>query len=249
MVAFGELLVRLSPFGNERIVQASSFDVRYTGAEANVAVALSCLGLSCTLATKVPEGELGQPCINYLRQFGVDTSHVRRGNGRLGILYLETGAGPRASKVLYDRADSVFARSQASDYDWATMLRGADWLHFSGTAPIGGPGVAAALEEGLLVARRLGVTVSCDLNYRSKLWSTEDAGVALAKLMPYVDVLTGSGEDAARVFAIPLGPGDVGDDGLSATGHRRVAASLAERFGLTRVAGSIRRSSSPTDTI
>jgi 2-dehydro-3-deoxygluconokinase len=245
VVAFGELLLRLSPHGHTRIVQAEAFEARYTGAEANVAVALSCFGLGCSVVSKVPEGELGQACVNYVRRFGVDTSHVRRGGERLGTLYLETGAAPRATKVVYDRAGSAFALSRPSDYDWTAILDGKQWLHFSGTAPSGGAGVAEALRCGVRMARNLGMTVSCDLNYRSKLWGAEEAGAALAPLMPFVDVLTGSGEDAARVFGISPRPGDLDSDGLTLDGHRYVAAVLTERFGIARVAGTLRRPTSP----
>jgi 2-dehydro-3-deoxygluconokinase len=244
MVAFGELLLRLTPLGHDRILQASSFDVRYTGAEANVAVSLSCFGLTCFVVSKVPEGELGQACVNYFRRFGVNTDHVRRGGDRMGTLYVEMAPLPRATKVIYDRAGSAFACSRPSDYDWPRILTRKEWLHFSGTAPTGGPWVASALEEGLRVAQRLGVTVSCDLNYRSKLWSTQEAGAAMRRMMPYIDVLTGCGEDAARVFDVALSSSEFDEHGLSLSGHHHLAEVLTERFGLSHVAGTRRATSS-----
>jgi 2-dehydro-3-deoxygluconokinase len=240
VVTFGELLLRLAAPGHARILQAESFGARYTGAEANVAVALACLGVECSVVSRVPSGDLGQACVNYIRRFGVDTADVRRGGSRLGLLYLETGAPPRASRVIYDRAGSGFATSTPSDYDWPAILEDAAWLHFSGTAPSGGDGVAAALAEGLAVARSRRVRVSCDLNFRSQLWSAEQARETLAPLMPYVDVLTGSGEDAAHVFRIPMAAGHVGATGVSLDGHRHIAAQLAERFGINEVAAMLR---------
>lgn len=240
VVAFGELLLRLETPGHARIVQAESFTARYTGAEANVAVALAGLGLDCSVVSTVPDNEVGQACINYLRRFGVRTTHVGRGGPRLGLLYLETGAAPRPTRVVYDRAGSSFAGSTPADYDWTAILDGADWLHFSGTAPSGGAGVAAALGEGVALARSLGVRVSCDLNFRAKLWSEEEAGAALAKLMPSVDVLTGAGEDAARVFGIALEERHLGEHGLNLEGLEHVARTLWERFGVSHIAGVLR---------
>jgi 2-dehydro-3-deoxygluconokinase len=249
VVAFGELLLRLAPPGATRIVQAESFEARYTGAEANVAVALTCFGLSCVVVSKVPADELGQACVNYVRRFGVDTTQVRRGGERLGTLYLETGVEPRSTKIIYDRLGSAFARSQPEEYDWDEILHDARWLHFSGTAPASGAGVAVALERGLRTARDLGVTVSCDINYRAKLSGAAEAGRTLARLMPYVEVLTGSGEDAARVFAIPAKFGGVDDDEPGVEGHARVAQALAERFGVACTAGTLRHQSTDSTAI
>lgn len=244
VVAFGELLLRLSPTGTARIVQAESFDARYTGAEANVAVALTGFGWRTSLISKVPVGALGQACVNYLRRFGVATDHVLRGGDRLGTLYVETGVGVRGSVVTYDRALSSFATSTPREYDWRSILQDACWLHFSGTAPAVGPGVAAALGEGLAVARELGVTVSCDVNYRSKIWSYSEAGETMSRMLHDVDVLTGSGEDAARVFGIDLGEREIDADGLTLAGHQHVASALAKRFQLRAVAGTRRERAS-----
>ncbi len=243
VVAFGELLLRFTSPGSSRLVQAETFDARYTGAEANLAVALTCFGLSCAVVSKVPANELGQACVNYVRRFGVDTTHVRRGGERLGTLYVEPGVAPRSTKIIYDRLGSAFALSEPEEYDWDEILHDAQWLHFSGTAPACGAGVATALERGLRQARQLGVKVSCDLNYRAKLLGAEEAGRTLERLMPHVDLLTGSGEDAARVFAIPASFGDPGDQERGAEGHAVVAQALAERFGITRTAGTLRHES------
>jgi 2-dehydro-3-deoxygluconokinase len=242
MIAFGEVLLRLSPPGVERFRQAHTFDVRYSGAEANVAVSLVNFGLSAYAVTMVPPNEVGQACLDHLRRFGVNTDHVSLGGDRLGIYYLETGASQRPSKVIYDRSHSSFAESGPKDYDWDKILRDKDWLHFSGTAPALGSGVVSALEEGLSTARKLGVTVSCDLNYRAKLWSPEQAGRVMSRLMPSVDLLLGNEEDAEKVFGIRADGSDVSGGKLDLDAHKAVAAQLADRFGCRYVATTLRES-------
>jgi 2-dehydro-3-deoxygluconokinase len=234
-VGFGELMLRLDPVGARRIRQADQFEVRFTGAEANVAVSLAGFGVAASVVSKVPDTDLGLACVDSIRRFGVNTDHVRRGGPRLGLLYVESGAAQRPSTVIYDRAGSSFAEAAPDDYEWDEILADATWLHFSGTAPALGGGVVAILEQALATARRLGVTVSCDLNYRSRLWSPEKAGSVLACLMPWVDVLFGSGDDAARVFGV--------DATMNTSAEERgrvIAARLAERFGLKLVATSLR---------
>lgn len=240
VVAFGELLLRLSPAGPDRLVQAESFGARYTGAEANVAVALATCGCATSVVSKVPDDAIGQACINYLRRYGVGTDEVRRGGERLGILFVESGAAPRPTSVLYDRRGSAFATSSPDDYDWHAILSGASWLHFSGTAPAVGEGVEAALIAGLALAQQLGIGVSCDINYRAKIWSLDRAAQSLGRLLPHVDVLTGSGEDGARIFGLPLDAGDVDGYGMTLEGHARIARILSEQFGLQAVAATRR---------
>ena len=242
MVAFGELLLRLNPPGQQRIRQAESFELRYTGAEANVAVSLVNFGMSAYAVSKVPDNEVGRSCLDHLRRFGVNVDHVRFGGERLGLFYLETGASQRPSRVIYDRAHSAFAESGPEDYDWDEILRDKDWLHFSGTAPALGTGVVRALEEGLEAAKRRRITVSCDLNYRAKLWSPEEAGRVMTGLMPLVHVLFGNEEDAEKVFGIRAGGSDVAGGKLVVESHKVVADQLAHRFGLKYVATTLRES-------
>lgn len=242
MVGFGELMLRLTPPDHGRIVQADAFEVRYTGAEANVAVMLAGLGMDASCVSKVPLGELGQACVNYLRRFGVDTRYVARGGDRLGILYVETGAAQRASKVIYDRGHAAIRDVQPSDFDWEAVLQDADWFHFSGTAPALGPNVRTALRDGLAVARRLGVTVSCDLNYRAKLWSADEAREVMTDLMSDVDVLIGNEEDAAKVFGIHAEGSDVTRGELVLGSYEKVSMQLAQKFGLRYVATTLRTS-------
>ena len=241
-VGFGEVLLRLNPPGAERLRQAGSFEVRYSGAEANVGVSLANFGLAAFAVTKVPDTDLGQACLDYLRRFGLNTDYAVRGGGRLGIFYLETGASQRPSKVVYDRAGSSFASSGPGDYDWDAILRDKAWLHFSGTAPALGPGVVQALEEGLALARQRGITTSCDLNYRAKLWTPEEAGRVMSRLMPSVDLLLGNEEDAEKVFGIRARGSDAAAGTLVVDSHKTVAVQLASRFGFRFVATTLRES-------
>lgn len=243
-VGFGDLLMRLEPPGLQRIVQASSFQVGFTGAEANTAVLLANLGVPARVASKVPTSPVGQACVNFLRRYGLDTSTIVRGGERLGILYLETGASQRASTVIYDRAHTSFAMSGAKDYDWARILDGASWLHFSGTAPALGESVRGALREGLQAARESEVTVSCDLNYRARMWSPAEAQKEMTRLAPYIDVLFGNEEDAATVFGVKAEGSDVTKGELLVESYQTVAERLMEVFGFGTVATSLRASAS-----
>jgi len=241
-VGFGDLLLRLNPKGHERIVQADEFEVRYTGAEANVAVTLASFGIEAFAVSKVPDNDVGHACVNYLRRFGVNTDYVALGGRRLGLFYVETGASQRASKVTYDRGDTSFSQSTPDDYPWDAILAGRDWFHFSGTAPALGDGVVSALEEGLAEAKRRGMTVSCDLNYRAKLWTTDQARRVMSRLMSHVDVLLGNEEDAERVFGIRASGSDVSVGHLVEESYRQVAVQLADQFGFRYVAITLRES-------
>jgi len=231
IVAFGELLLRLDTKGHERFVQAGEFTARYTGGEANVAAALALWGHEALAVSKVPAHEIGQACVNYLRCYGVNTDWVARGGQRLGILYVETGASQRPSKVIYDRSASSFREIRPGEFDWPTILAGKDWLHFTGTAPALGPSVRHVLDDALRTARRLGVTVSFDCNYRSTLWSVEEARAVLPGLVPQVDVFVATTYDTEMLFGISGPPADS-------------AARLRERFGLKHVAYTLRQSES-----
>ena len=241
-VGFGDLLIRLEPPDRQRIVQASSFHVGFTGAEANAAVLLAELGVPARVASRVPASPVGQACLNFLRRYGLDTSTVVRGGERLGIFYVETGAAQRASTIVYDRAHSSFATSGPGDYDWSKILDGAAWLHFSGTAPALGESVRGALREGLQEARERGVTVSCDLNYRARMWTAEDAHAEMTRLAPFIDVLFGNEEDAATVFGVKAEGSDVTKGELPVESYQVVAERLMETYGFGTVATSLRTS-------
>lgn len=242
MVAFGELLLRLTPKGFGRFVQADEFDVCYTGGEANAAVSVVNFGLEAYAVSKVPDNEIGQACINYLNRFGVNTDHVARGGERLGLFYLETGAAQRASKIIYDRSHSAIRESKPGDYDWEAICSGKDWFHFSGTAPALGDNVQRVLEDGLKAAKKHGLIVSCDLNYRAKLWGPQEANRVMTRLMQYVDVLIGNEEDSEKVFGIKAEGSHVARGRLVADSYKQVAEQLVRRFGFKHVATTLRES-------
>lgn len=242
VVTFGELLMRLEPPGHQRLIQASAFEVRYTGAEANAAALLASLGVETACVSRVPQHEVGQACVDYLRRFGIDTSHIARGGDRLGLFYLETGAAQRPSKVVYDREHTSLRQASPADFDWDAILDGADWLHFSGTAPASGPAIVSILEDGLGQAKQRGIRVSCDLNYRRKLWGPEEAREAMTRLMRYVDVLIGNEEDATIVFGFEAEGVDVVHGELRIESYRHIAERLAGMFELDAVATTLRTS-------
>ncbi len=203
VVCFGEALLRLDTPGNKRFLQADQFLASYAGGEANVAVALSYWGLPARLVSKVPAHELGAACLKAYQAYGVDTSHVIRGGKRLGIFFVENSTSLRGPQVLYDRAGSSFAESKPEEYHWPDLLEGARWFHFTGTVPAVGPETKAALLEALTLCRQRGIVVSFDVGYRSALWSVEEAGKVFRELIPWVDVLIGSEQDATQFFEVP----------------------------------------------
>lgn len=241
VVTFGELLLRLDPPGMDRFAQAETFRARYTGAEANVAVSLAGFGVDAYAVSKVPEHEIGQACINYLRRYGVNTDYIVRGGDRLGVLYVETGFSQRPSKVIYDRNHSSIREVQAGEFDWGRILAGKQWFHFSGTAPALGQNVVAVLDEALDAAKRLGVTTSCDCNYRSKLWGPEEAGRVLSGLLNGVDVFVGGVEDAQKLFGITV-PENLRNQETASSAH--AAQRLRDKFGFAWVAMTLRSGTS-----
>ena len=184
---FGELMLRLNPPLYERFIQASEFKITYTGAEANVAVSLSNFGLETEFVTKVPDNEIGQAALNALRKYGVSVKSSVIGGDRLGLFYLEKGASQRGGKVIYDRANSAFALSQRLDYDWDAIFDNIRWFHLTGITPALSDELVDICIDALKKAKEKGVTVSIDLNYRSKLWTKEKAIAVYEKLLPYVD--------------------------------------------------------------
>ena len=245
LVAFGELLLRLDPGGADRIVQARSFEARYTGAEANVAASLRGFGIATEVVSAVPDTPVGRACINALRQYGVGTDGVLRRPGRLGLLFHEPGGVGRSPAVIYDRAGSVFATTEPHAYDWPALLTGRSWLHVSGTALALGAGVRSAVERALSTAHDLGLRTSLDLNYRASLWSPAAAGQALLPLVPDVDLLLGLGPDSAAVFGLELPAGEP-----ALVPHVELARRLRERVEVPVVAGLVRvRGGATTDLV
>ena len=242
VVSFGEIMMRLATPNFLRFVQTKSFDVTYAGAEANVAVSLANFGLEASFVTKLPKNEFGIAVLRYLRQYNVDTSHIIFGEGRLGVYFLETGYSQRPSKVIYDRANSTFALSKPEEYDWDRIFDNADWFHFTGITPALGDNLVQACLDALKKAKEKGITVSCDLNYRAKLWSQEKARQVMSQLVKYVDVLFANEEDAEKVFGIKADESNVVEGKLSLKGYEQVCRRLKERFGFKRVAISLRES-------
>lgn len=247
VITFGEIMLRLAPEGYYRFVQAENYGATYGGGEANVAVSLANYGLDAAFVTKLPKHEIGQAGVNSLRRFGVDTSNITRGGDRVGIYFLEKGASQRPSKVIYDRAGSSIAAATTSDFDWDQIFQGAEWFHFTGITPALGDNVTEICLEACKKAKEKGITVSCDLNYRNKLWSKEKAGQVMGELCKYVDVCIANEEDASDVFGIKAANTDVTSGKVNHEGYKDVAKQLAERFGFSKVAITLRGSISAND--
>ncbi len=235
-------MLRLSPAGYTRFVQADSFGVVYGGGEANVSVSLANYGVPAAFVSKVPANEIGQSAINSLRRWGVDTTGIAVGGERLGIYYLEKGASQRPSKVVYDRKYSSISAAEAADFDWETLFADADWFHFTGITPALSDSLAAITLEACKLAKQKGMTVSCDLNFRKNLWTSEKAGRVMGELMPYVDVVIANEEDADKVFGIKASNTDVTGGKLNHDGYKDVAKQLCDRFGCRYAAITLRTS-------
>lgn len=247
IVTFGEIMLRLAPEGYYRFVQAEKYGATFGGGEANVAVSLANYGLDAAFVTKLPEHEIGQAALNSLRRFGVDTSFIARGGPRVGIYYLEKGASQRPSKVVYDRAGSSIALACKEDFDWDKIFEGVSWFHFTGITPALGDNIAEICLEACKKAREKNITVSCDLNYRKKLWSKEKAGQVMAELCKYVDVCISNEEDASDVFGIKAEATDITGGKLNKEGYKEVASKLTEKFGFKKVAVTLRTSISASE--
>ena len=247
VVTFGEIMLRLAPEGYLRFTQADKFGVVYGGGEANVSVSLANYGLDSAFVTKLPAHEIGQSAINALRRYGVDTSMVVRGGDRVGIYFNEKGASQRPSKVIYDRAGSSIATAKPEDFDWAKIFEGVDWFHFTGITPALGQNVADICLEACKAAKAAGVKISCDLNFRKKLWTREQAQKTMSELCKYVDVCISNEEDAHDVFGIDAENTDIAGGKLNHEGYKSVARQLAEKFGFEKVAITLRSSISAND--
>ena len=247
VITFGEIMMRLNPEGYRRFVQADRFEASYAGGEANVAVGLAQFGMDAAFVSKVPAHEIGQCAVNVLRRFGVDTSLILRGGDRLGLYYVEKGASQRASKVIYDRAGSAIAKAAVSEFDWDAIFENASWFHWTGITPALGGELPDICLEACKAAKAHGVTISCDLNFRKKLWTSAQANAVMSKLMPYVDVCIANEEDAKDVFGIAASGTDIAAGKLSREGYRSVAEQLCAHFGFKAVAITLRGSISASD--
>ena len=247
VITMGEIMLRLSPPNNEKFVQADAFDINYGGGEANVAVSLSNYGHDAAFVTKVPENPIGQAAVNSLRRYGVDTRFIARGGERLGIYYLETGSAMRASSVLYDRAHSSISTAVPEDFDFDAIFEGADWFHFTGITPAVSDQAAVLTEAACKAAKAHGVKVSCDLNFRKKLWSSEKAKKVMTNLMQYVDVCIGNEEDAEKVLGFKPGNTDVTSGNLELAGYVDIFKQMVDTFNFEYVVSSLRESHSASD--
>lgn len=247
VVTMGEIMLRLSTPGHEKFIQADEFDVCYGGGEANVAVSLANYGHDAEFVTKVPANPIGECAVAALRKSNVATGNIARGGERLGIYFLETGAAMRASNVVYDRAHSSISTAAAEDFDFDKIFEGCDWFHFTGITPAVSDAAAALTEVALKKAKEKGVKVSCDLNFRKKLWSSEKAQKVMTNLMQYVDVCIGNEEDAEKVLGFKPGNTDVTSGELELAGYKSIFEQMIEKFNFEYVISSLRVSHSASD--
>ncbi|MGE4548153.1 MAG: PfkB family carbohydrate kinase [Intestinibacillus sp.] len=247
IVTFGELMLRLAPNGYYRFFQDDQLQATFGGGEANVAVSLANYGMDASFVTKLPKHAIGQAAVNSLRRFGVDTSMIVRGGDRVGIYFLEKGASQRGSVCIYDRAHSAIQEADPSEFDWDTIFEGVDWFHFTGITPALGRNMVAACLDACKAAKARGVKISCDLNYRGKLWTRDEARAAMTELCKYVDVCISNEEDAKDVFGIEAENTDIYGGQLNKEGYKSVAKQLADRFGFEKVAITLRSSISASD--
>lgn len=247
IVTFGEIMLRLAPDGYYRFFQNDVMQATFGGGEANVAVSLANFGHESVFVTKLPEHAIGQAAVNSLRYFGVDTTKITRGGDRVGIYFLEKGASQRGSLCIYDRAHSAIAEAKQSDFDWRRIFSGADWFHFTGITPALGGNTAKICLDACETAREMGVKVSCDLNFRSKLWTRAEAKGVMTELCRHVDVCILNEEDAKDIFGIEANQTDITAGKLNHKGYEYVARQLIEKFGFEKVAITLRSSISASD--
>lgn len=242
VVTFGELMLRLEPEEYYRFVQVDRMTSTFGGAEANVAISLANFGIDSTYVTKLPSHEIGQSAVNSLRRFGVDTSQIVRGGKRVGIYFNERGASQRPSKCIYDRAGSAIAESLPEDFNWDKIFEGASWYHITGVTPALGGNLPEICIQSCKAAKEKGLTVSLDLNYRSKLWSKEEAKKTMEKIASYVDICIANEDDAKDVFGIEAADTDTENGKLNKEGYKSVARQMVEKYGFKKVAITLRTS-------
>lgn len=247
VVTFGEIMLKFSPLNYQRICQASVMNVEYAGAEANVAVSLSNYGIDTAFVSKLPENELGDSALNRLRQFGINVQNVVRGGERIGIYFSEKGASQRPSKVVYDRKGSAISNADNTDFNWDAIFADAEWFHFTGITPALSDSLAAICLDACRAAKAKDITISCDLNFRKKLWSREKAQKVMTELCKYIDVCIANEEDAADVFGITAEKSDVNGGKINEQSYALVARQLQQQFGFMYVAITLRESISASD--
>jgi len=249
VVGLGDMLVRLSPEGYLRFIQAGHMLVNYTGAEANVCVSLAHLGVKTEFVTRLPRNAIAECAVAELRKHNVATDHIAYGGERIGVFYAEKGASQRPSAIVYDRKHTSIATAAPSDFDWDDIFCDAGYFHITGITPALSETSPAVCLDALRSARAHGLTVSCDLNYRSKMWTPDEARAVMVQLLPYVDVLIANEEDAEKVLGIHAEGSDVQNGRLSRDGYHEVARRLCEMFPFKAVAITLRSSVSASDNI
>ena len=247
VVSFGEIMLRLSPDGYYKLFQKPELNTSFCGAEANVAVALSNFGDEAEFVTALPDNDIGRAACRELMRYGVKTDNIVYTGDRLGIFFAEKGTSQRPSKVIYDRKNSAIASVDPSSFDWEKIFDGADWFHITGITPALSDSLAKISVDAVKAAKKAGLTVSCDINYRSKLWSAQKARPVMTEIMKYVDVCIGNEEDAEIVFGIKAGATDVTKGQLDTDGYKKSLQTVAETFGCKIVAYSQRKSYSASD--
>jgi len=247
VIGFGDYILRFNPEGYLKFIQANKFEVFYTGAEANVCTSLAYMGVPTQFVTKLPDNLITECAISTLKKFSVGTDHIVFGGDRIGLFYIEKGASQRPSKVVYDRKNSAFCCSECHDYDWKTIMKDAGYFHFTGITPALGGNLAEICLEDCKTDKELGVTVSCDLNYRKNLWTRSEAKIVMEKLLEYVDVLIANEEDAADVLDIHATDTDITSAKLSREGYIEVADKISKKYNIKTVAITLRKSISASD--
>jgi 2-dehydro-3-deoxygluconokinase len=244
IITFGEIMLRLSPPNFKRFIQTNSFDIIYGGGEANVAVSLANYGIPVHYVTKLPNNEIGEACIRFLRQFNVNTSKIVRGGKRIGIYFLEIGSSVRPSKVIYDRAHSAISEANPDDFNWDSILNDASWFHWTGITPAISQNLADICFEALKTAKEKNITVSCDMNYRSKLWKYgKQAKEIIPNLIKYCDIIIGNEEDAEKILSIEAPDTDITSGKLEAENYRYVVEEIVRQYpNLKKVAITLRGS-------
>lgn len=249
VVTFGEIMLRLAPNGYNRFFQNDQLQATFGGAEANVAVSLSYFNINTSFVTKLPENPIGQGAINTLRAFGVDTTNIVKGGERVGIYYLEKGASQRGCVCIYDRSHSSIQEANPDEFDWDKIFDEADWFHFTGITPALGPNLVEICKKACDAAHKKGITVSCDLNYRAKLWTKENANNVMNELCKNIDICIANEEDANNVFGIRADNTDIINGNIDKAAYKSVAQQLIDRFKFRYVAFTLRSSISASDNV
>ena len=247
LIGFGDFMVRLGPPGYQRFIQCNQFDVNYTGAEANVCVSLAMMGMETEFVTRLPDNDIARAGLAMLRKYGVGVRHVAFGGERMGVFYVEKGAAQRPGKVVYDRKYSSIATARSEDFDWDAIFAGAERLHSTGITPALSPTMPEVFQHAIREAKKRGVAVSCDLNYRKNMWSEAEARACMEKVMPEIDLVVANEEDADKVLGIRAAGTDVVAGKLSREGYVDVARQICERYGVKEVAITLRKSISASD--